>query len=157
MNFMFPVNFYTFSAALELVLLCLSGRLKRMIRLYPLLRILPILGALVFAYQQGSAAQNGAALSGDWKMVSFSPDGGEIAWRLTIRNQDGKYSAAVASEEGETSLKDFKVEGDDISFHVPYQGDDYAINLKLSGEKLVGTWSGNGDTGDTKGEKVATR
>jgi hypothetical protein len=102
-----------------------------------------------------SPAQESRPLVGKWKMVSTTSDAGEVPWTLTIAYGDGKYSASVASEHGENAPKDFEVDGANVSMTVPYQGEDYEIKLKLAENKLSGTWSGNGDSGDTKGTKAS--
>jgi hypothetical protein len=108
-----------------------------------------LLGAWSMAW-----AQSSDALAGKWKMLSVTPDGGDIAWTLSITESSGKYAATVASADGETPVKDFRVDGNKVHFRTPYQGEEYDIDLKLEGNRLTGTWSGNGDSGQTKGEKV---
>ncbi len=103
----------------------------------------------------GAAGQEKDALLGQWKMVSSTSDGGEVPWTLTIRSKDGTYSATVGGDEGTSEAKNFKVDGDNVSLLVNYHGEDYEIKLKRSGQKLTGTWSGNGDSGDTKGERAS--
>ena len=63
-----------------------------------------------------SRAQESRPLVGKWKMISTTPDGGEVPWSLTINYGDGKYSATVASEHGENAPKDFKVDGANAVF-----------------------------------------
>lgn len=105
---------------------------------------------------QNAAAQQSGSLAGDWKMVSSSPDGNDIPWTLTIHYKDGSYSASMSTGEGGAEPRNFKVEGDNVSMTVTYQGDEYEIKLKHTGDKLAGTWSGNGNSGDTKGERAST-
>ena len=50
-------------------------------------------------------------------------------------------------------VKDFDAAEGRIRFKAPYQGEDYNIDLTMDGDKLVGTWSGNGDSGKTSGER----
>jgi len=100
-------------------------------------------------------AQQEKALTGKWNMVSSTPNGSEVNWTLSITYKDGGYSATLGSEEGETAAKNFKVEGSKIHLRVTYEGEEYDIDLKLVDGKLVGTWSGNQDTGQTKGEKAS--
>ena len=101
--------------------------------------------------------QKADALIGKWKMVSTTPDGSQVPWGLSISYANGKYGATASSpsNEGEGPVKDLTVDGSKVHFRVPYEGEDYDIDLKLDGSSLVGTWSGNGETGETKGEKVA--
>jgi hypothetical protein len=105
----------------------------------------------VFTY-----GQQGNVLAGRWKMISVTPDGAEIPWTLSITYQDGKYSAILGSREGDIPAKDFRVDGQKVHLRAPYEGQEYDIDLKLAGEKLSGTWSGNGDSGETRGEKAAS-
>jgi hypothetical protein len=114
------------------------------------------LAALFLLTMSHAFSQESGSLAGNWKMVSSTSDGAEVPWTLAIHYKDGNYSASLASEEGESEPKSFKVDGDNISMRVTYQGEDYEIKLKRSGEKLTGTWSGNGDSGDTKGERASS-
>ncbi|MGA8026985.1 MAG: hypothetical protein WB992_07555 [Bryobacteraceae bacterium] len=100
-----------------------------------------------------SPAQESDPLVGKWNMISTSDH--EISWTLTIRYEEGKYQAVAATDDGEGPIKELKVEGRNLTFTVPYQGQDYEIKLKLVKDKLSGTWSGNGDSGDTTGTKAA--
>jgi hypothetical protein len=93
-------------------------------------------------------------LAGKWKMDSTTPDGNDVYWTLSITYKDGSYSAMIGSEQGEAAAKDFKIDGPKIHLRAPYQGEEYDIDLKLVDGKLVGTWSGASDSGETKGEKA---
>ncbi len=99
--------------------------------------------------------QENDQLTGKWNMVSTTPDGNDISWTLSITYKDGAYSAAIGGDAGESTAKDLKVEGSKIHMRVPYRDNEYDIDLTLKEGKLVGTWSGNGDSGQTKGEKEA--
>jgi hypothetical protein len=100
-------------------------------------------------------AQQDDQLAGKWKMHSTTPDGNDVYWTLSITYKDGSYSATLASDDGETAAKDFKVDGSKIHLRAPYQGHEYDVDLKMVDGKLVGTWSRNGDSGETKGEKAS--
>lgn len=112
--------------------------------------------AVLSLLAQNAAAQQGGSLAGEWKMVSSTPDGDDIPWTLTIHYKDGNYSASTSIGQSAEEPRNFKVEGDNVSMNVMYEGDEYEIKLKHSGDKLAGTWSGNGNSGDTKGERAST-
>jgi hypothetical protein len=115
-----------------------------------------IIAFLIAVLCMGMAdAQQNDQLPGKWKMDSTTPDGNDVYWTLLITYKDGSYSATLRSDEGEIPAKDFTVDGSKIHLRAPYQGEQYDIDLKLIDGKLVGTWSGNGDSGETKGEKAA--
>jgi hypothetical protein len=126
-----------------------SSTLTKLITIY-----FGVLLALVLTTAMAHA-QEDSAVTGKWRMVSTTPDGNDVHWTLSITYKDGTYSAMLGSGEGETAAKDFKVEGSKIHLRAPYQGEEYDIDLKLVDGKLSGTWSGNGDSGDTKGEKAS--
>lgn len=100
-------------------------------------------------------AQKTDPLVGKWKMSSTTPDGDQVPWTLTITYADGKYAATAAAGEGEGPVSELKVDGTKLHFRVPYQGNEYDIDLKLEGDSLAGTWSGGGSSGETKGQKSA--
>jgi hypothetical protein len=122
---------------------------QRRFTLYLTLLCAALLGAWSMAW-----AQSADTLAGKWKMVSVTPDGNNIDWTLSVTNSDGKYAATVVGADGEAPVKDLRVDGNKVHFRTPYQGEEYDIDLKLEGNKLSGTWSGNGDSGQTKGEKA---
>jgi hypothetical protein len=115
---------------------------------------LTVLCVVLLAAWSMAWAQSSSALTGKWKMTSVTPDGNDIAWTLSVTNSGGEYAATAASADGEMPVKDLRVDGNKVHFRTPYQGEEYDIDLTLQGDKLNGTWSGNGDSGQTKGEKA---
>ena len=89
-------------------------------------------------------------------MVSITDDGDQIQWTLTITNDNGKYSAVSDTEGGESPVKELSIAEGKVHFRVPYQGEEYAIDLKLDGDTLAGTWSGGDASGETKGHRAAS-
>ncbi len=122
---------------------------------------LRLLAAICFCFIAASLSRTLAwsqqtdPLAGKWKMVSTSPDGSEVDWTLTIVHADGQYTATSATTE-ENPVQDFKVDGAKIHFRVSYQGNEYKIDLTRDGDSLTGTWSGNDQSGQTKGQKAPT-
>lgn len=124
-----------------------------------LFRTVSVFAALLAAAFTLSAQSNTKAgdhdLVGKWKMMSFSPDGDPIPWSLNIKEADGKLAATLDTEnQGEAPARDFNVIGEKVHLKAPYEGEDYDIDLKLDAGKLTGTWSGNGDSGKTTGERA---
>ena len=87
-------------------------------------------------------------------MVSVTPDGDQISWTLSIAHDNEKYTATIKGNEGQSAAKDVKVDGATIHLRTTYQDEDYDIDLKLEENRLVGTWSGNGDSGETRGTRA---
>ncbi len=123
-----------------------------------LFRTLSVVAALLLAAFTLSAQSKASDqdLVGKWKMTSFSPDGDPIPWSLNIKEADGKLVATLDTEnQGEVPANGFTVIGEKVHLKAPYEGEDYDIDLKLDAGKLTGTWSGNGDSGKTTGERAA--
>ncbi|HEY7303981.1 MAG TPA: hypothetical protein VH601_07705 [Bryobacteraceae bacterium] len=99
-------------------------------------------------------SQKSAEITGKWSMVSITPDGDQIPWTLSINNDNGKYTATVEGNEGRSSARDIKVDGVTVHFRTTYQDEDYDVDLKLQENRLVGTWSGNGESGETQGTRA---
>ena len=98
-----------------------------------------------------SFAQDHKALIGKWTMVSET-NGDPVNWVLVLKDDGGKLEAFLGPE-GAQPAKDVSYEDGVLKFKAPYEGQDYDIQLKLSGDKLAGTWSGGGDSGKTSGTK----
>jgi hypothetical protein len=104
--------------------------------------------ALVF-----SLAQDYKPLLGKWTMTSET-DQDAVKWILVLKEADGHLTASVAVEDQEQPTKSFTYADGVLKFKVPYQDEDYDIELKASPDKLVGTWSGGGNSGKTTGVKM---
>ncbi len=98
--------------------------------------------------------QEHKALAGKWNMISET-DGDPVNWTLVLKEDGGKLTATLESPDGEVVAKDFSYESGVIKFKAPYDDEDYDIELKLVGEKLDGTWSGNGNSGKTSGTRAS--
>ena len=99
-----------------------------------------------------SAYAQNQGLLGKWNMTSTAPDN-DVLWTLTIEYKDGKYEATSGTSEGAGPVQGLRVEGNAVHFSVDYRGGEYAIDLTLQGDSLTGTWSGQGDSGQTKGQR----
>ena len=113
---------------------------------------LAIAPATLSAQSQADAAK----LIGAWNMNSLTPDGDSVPWKLTLKQQDGKWAGSIASEQGENPISNVKIDGAKIHFTTPYQGEYYDQDLQLEDGKLIGTWSGNGNSGKTTGERAGS-
>jgi hypothetical protein len=97
--------------------------------------------------------QDYKTMIGKWTMTSET-NGDPVTWTLVLKEQDGKLTAFLATDEAEQPAKDFTYADGVLKFKAPYQGEDYDIELKAIGGKLDGTWTGGGDSGKTSGTKI---
>lgn len=102
-----------------------------------------------------ASAQQAQGLVGRWKMISTTESGDTVNWTLLMKQDGMTWSATVSSQEGEAPAKELKVDGESVHMKTPYNGATYDIDLKLEGDKLTGKWSGNGDSGLTKGTRAS--
>lgn len=117
--------------------------------------VLSYLAACLFAL--AAFAQDYKALLGKWSMTSETDGGESVNWTLVLKDDDGKLAAYLSADSGEQAAKNFSYKDGVLKFEAPYQGDYYDLDLKVSGDKLDGTWSGNGDSGRTTGVKAAAQ
>ena len=109
--------------------------------------------AALFAAVSGFGQEH-KELAGKWNMVSET-DGDPVNWTLVLKDDGGKLTGTLTSPDGEAPAKDFSYEGGVIKFKAPYDDQEYEVELKLVGDKLDGTWSGNGNSGKTSGTKAS--
>jgi hypothetical protein len=86
--------------------------------------------------------------------MTSETDGDPVNWTLLLKDTDGKLTASMVSGENEIPVKSFSYTDGVLKFKVPYEGQDYDIELKAVAEKLAGTWSGDGNSGRTTGTKA---
>ncbi len=98
-------------------------------------------------------AQDHKDILGKWNMVSETDGGDNVNWTLTVKDSNGELTAVLASEDGEIPAKDFNYADGVLKFKAPYEGEYYNIELKSGAEKLVGTWTGGGNSGKTSGTR----
>jgi hypothetical protein len=116
-------------------------------------RKLLALGVLTLLIAAFCLAQDNAALAGKWNMTSET-SGDPVHWTLVLKDEGGKLTGFLTTDQSEQAAKGFKYEGSVITFKAPYEGEDYDIRLRLVGDKLDGTWSGGGGSGRTIGTKA---
>lgn len=99
-------------------------------------------------------ADNAAAI-GIWDCVSETPDGDQLKWTLTVKEDDGKLTGVAGGETGDMSVEDLKVDGNDVSFKVKVEENTYEVKFTIDGSKCEGKWSGADASGTLKGAKRA--
>jgi hypothetical protein len=107
------------------------------------------LAALILA---GIAAAAGGA-AGVWNCVALTPDGEALKFTLKIREEEGRISATVEDARGAAPVIDPKLEGATVSFKVDYDGSRYTMALKIEGDKLEGTYTGEPAAGKVTGAR----
>jgi hypothetical protein len=90
---------------------------------------------------------------GTWQVTSDSPDGELVRWTLTVKEESGKLAGSISASMGQFNLVDPKFEGSTFSFKVMVSEQTYAIETKVSGSTLEGSWKGGGGQGFVKGTK----
>jgi hypothetical protein len=99
------------------------------------------------------AAEN--AVAGTWQVVSDSPGGEQYNWKLEIKEENGKLSGTLAGSPGQFALLDLRFENDTLTCKVTIDEQTYAIQMKVDGAKIDGTWKGPSSQGTIKGNKQA--
>ena len=91
---------------------------------------------------------------GSWDCVSTAPGGaGEVKWTLTVREENGKIFGTAVSPEGEIPLTDPKYQNGAFTFKVIMASETYEVEVRVSGDRLDGSWKGGGESGAVKGSK----
>lgn len=90
------------------------------------------------------------SIVGTWDCVTNTADG-EMKWVLVVKEEGGKLSGTATGDRGALDLIDPRLDGDVFSFKADVDGVTYTVKLRLSGDRISGTWSGNGDSGPMSG------
>jgi len=112
--------------------------MKRAAGLAFALVVLAFVGAPVHADEE-------AAL-GTWDVVASTPDG-PMPSVMSVTRAEGKLKAEVELDGVKRTVSDETFEGDVLKLKVQYEGVIYAIQGKVAGEAMEGTWAGGGNSG----------
>jgi hypothetical protein len=105
---------------------------------------------LFFSLAVFARAQDYKPVLGAWNMTSET-DEDPIKWTLTLKEVEGKLTAICGTADGEKPGKNVTFADGVLKFDAPYDDVYYGINLKVTANKLDGTWEGDGNTGKSYG------
>jgi len=108
------------------------------------------LSALAAGADVAAAADVKAA--GTWDLVADTPNG-PMPSVLTLKTVEGKLKAEVELAGVKQEVSDESLTGDVFKMKMMYEGVQYAIEAKISGDTLAGTWDGGGVSGSLKGTR----
>lgn len=121
-----------------------------------------VIAALLFALLPGAILAQNVDLSGTWvgdTVTPASPDKDQLT--LVLKKDGTSYTGTMSDTIGmvnQAALESVKIENGTLSFQfVAHTGDQeirVTTTLKISGEKLVGSWvTETGDTGPVEMER----
>jgi hypothetical protein len=100
--------------------------------------------ALVLFCVSASAGEKDAL--GIWDVVASTPDG-PMPSVMTVTKAEGKLKAEIELGGTKRPVSDETLEGDVLKLKVEYEGVVYALQGKVAGDAMEGTWEGGGNFG----------
>ena len=116
------------------------------------MRPLTAAGALVLVLAMCGLLVAASPLAGTWQLVSES-SAGENNSTLTVNEEGGSLSGTLRVGGVDCKLVAPKLQGDMFSFTVTVGDYTSNVEMKLSGNKLEGTWKSGGNQGPIRGTK----
>jgi hypothetical protein len=98
-----------------------------------------------------ASADEQAAL-GTWDVVASTPEG-PMESVMTVTKTEGKLKAEIDLGGMKRTVSDEALEGDVLKLKVEYEGVAYAIQGKIAGDAMEGTWEGGGNSGGLKAKR----
>jgi Skp family chaperone for outer membrane proteins len=95
-----------------------------------------------------ATAANAAAV-GTWDMVAETPNG-PMPSVLVLKKVEGKLKAEVDLAGMKREVSEESLQGDVLKMKVMYDSVLYAIQTKITGNTMEGTWDGGGNSGTLK-------
>ncbi len=90
---------------------------------------------------------------GTWEVTSDSPDGEQMRWTLVVKEEGGKLAGNISGGMGQFALVDPQLVGNTFTFKITVDAQTYAVETKVTGSKLQGSWKGGSAQGVLKGTK----
>jgi hypothetical protein len=92
------------------------------------------------------------AALGTWDVVAETPEG-PMPSVMTLAKVAGKLKAEVELGGVKREVSDEALEGDTLKLKLLYEGVVYAMQGKITGDALDGTWEGGGNSGTLKAKR----
>jgi hypothetical protein len=92
------------------------------------------------------------AALGVWDVVASTPEGA-MPSVMTVTKVDGKLKAEVELNGAKREVSEEAVDGDTLKLKVLYEGVVYALECKITGDAIDGTWEGGGNSGTLKAKR----
>jgi hypothetical protein len=109
--------------------------------------------AAVLAAILAGALTAASVAAGVWDCTAITPDGEALKFTLKIQEEGGRIAGTIEDARGSTKIVDPKLEDSMLIFKADYDGATYTLELKISGDKLEGTYKGEGASGQVKGAR----
>jgi hypothetical protein len=90
--------------------------------------------------------------TGTWDLLAQTPNG-PMPSVLTLKTVEGKLKAEIELAGVKQEVSDESLAGDVFKMKMMYEGVQYAIEAKITGDTLEGTWDGGGNSGTLKGTR----
>jgi hypothetical protein len=115
-------------------------------------RVLLLAAAIVLAAAPLALAADAPKALGTWDVVATTPNG-DMPSVLTLKMADGKVKVEYELAGMPRTVTDEKLDKDVLTMKVEYEGGVYEVEAKVDGDKMEGTWQGNGASGTLTGKR----
>jgi len=114
-------------------------------------KTLPFALAVLLAASFALAADAPNA-TGTWDVVATTPQG-EMTSVLTIKKVEGQLKAEFEIHDTKCPVTEEKLQGNVLTLKLEYEGGVYAVEAKIEGDAMTGSWQGAGYSGDLKAKR----
>jgi hypothetical protein len=115
-------------------------------------RLTLVLAALALATAPVALAADAPKIVGTWDAVASTPNG-DMPSVITIQQVEGGLKAEFKIDGVAHTVTDEKLEGNVFRMKVQFESGTYAVEVKLDGDTLEGTWEGGGYSGTLKAKR----
>jgi hypothetical protein len=115
-------------------------------------RLLLLAAAVLLLAAPFAASADKPSALGTWDVVASTPDG-ELPSVLTLKMVDGKLTVEYELAGMPRTVTEPKLEKNVLTMKVEYEGGIYEVEAKIDGDKMDGTWQGNGTSGTLSGKR----
>jgi hypothetical protein len=88
-----------------------------------------------------AAASSDTAITGKWNVAATRPEGDTMRLTLEIKDEGGKLTGSLSSDQGAIELAEMALNGSTLTFKVPSGGRAFAIKLEREGDGFKGTYT----------------
>ena len=130
-----------------------TGRMLANVRL-PILCLMLVLSCLAMA-QQGKSGAAKTNSTGRYEGTAKNKAEDVITVTLDLTEKEGAFSGEILSSHGNFTISGGSRQGDEVTVNFDAGGSPGTLSLRLTGDKLVGTWTAGDDGGPVDVKRAA--
>jgi len=88
-------------------------------------------------------------VTGKWSILAKGSSGNDSSVTLDVKQEGGKLSGSITTDQGTVPISDGKIDGNQIEFKISLDDGSYTVNGTVDGNQMKGSYKSSSGSGGT--------